>query len=722
MKRKVIRLFYCCIILTVSKLNGQTPTPIAVEKITPPTPEAAALGKFGTYPVGLFTGTPNVTIDLYKLKAKKIQVPISLTYMTNGLRVDEMPTKVGMTWVLNAGGAITRTVYDKPDEMYARAPVPLSADFSSTTSTDFGIPTWLENVEVNHQDTQFDEYSFNFNGYSGKFIVGLNNIPILIPYSNLKIEMSPLRITTPDGIQYYFGENGATESSQISSGSCVKEDSRGAKSAWYLTRIVDPNDPSDNITITYITGGYNYTANQNQTITIWDPANTCTASGGNTDPCGCGPTPCNYGGPGSPFLGVDNFCSSTQIVSIPYINEITSSLYGKIKFNYNTTYSTSTTPILIDRLLSSIQIYQNNDGTSLLKSFNLNYTLAKPSQSGKIISSDNIATVDPDINSYRPFLSNVQQLDRINSVVEVHRFEYEDMNNLAARLSSSQDYWGYYNGKANYYSFIPSNLSDGLPIAKIADRNPDYSYAVKGMLTKVTFPTGGNTQFVYEGNTSNTQSQQPSSPHYTTVPNIQANNITPTATFYILTPTTVQIDRSLICCANGVNTCALASNSLVWGQVNAVQTSTSTVLKNYSFAEYNTRGECSFSKSETITLQPGIYGLYVASFDKYQLTLTATAVSGGSIYKYDGYIPTMTSLATSGGGLRVKQQIVFDPLSQVSTTTNYQYSGMIIPNTPRYYNKISYKRQLQLWLDGNPGCQSISQAPCNPFKTCSYNQ
>ncbi|MEO6962707.1 MAG: hypothetical protein ABIY90_12100 [Puia sp.] len=216
--------------------GGSTPSPVALEKILPPPPEAAALGKYGTYPVGLFTGTPNVGIELYRLKAKRLEIPVSLRYSSNGLKVDEMPTKTGMSWTLIAGGAITRTIYDKPDEMYARAVSPPSPDLSTHSSTDLTVPAWLENIDVNHQDTQFDEYDFNFNGYSGKFIIDLNNKPVLIPYSNLKIELNPFKITTPDGIQYYFGENGATESSVTSSGSCSRDDLRGAKSAWYLTR------------------------------------------------------------------------------------------------------------------------------------------------------------------------------------------------------------------------------------------------------------------------------------------------------------------------------------------------------------------------------------------------------------------------------------------------------------------------------------------------------
>ncbi|MBS1598424.1 MAG: hypothetical protein JST75_09360 [Bacteroidetes bacterium] len=573
--------------------GGGTVSPVALERITPPTPEAASLGKYGSFPVGLFTGTPNVNIDLYKLTARRVSLPITLNYSSNGLKVDEMPSKVGMSWVLHAGGAITRTVYDKPDDTYGRAGAPPSTDFSSTTSTDLTLPAWLEQIDAQHLDTQLDEFNYSFAGYSGKFILGPNNVPVSIPYSNLKIEFSPMRITTPDGIQYYFGENGATESSLIGSGSCSRDDSHGAKTAWYLTRIVNSNDPSDNITLTYIIGGYTYTANQNHTITYWNSSNNCTGAADEFDPCGCGPTPCIYGGNGSPNLAVDNFCSNVQIVSLPYISEIISSTYGKIKFIYNTSYSSMTNPIPIDRILTTIQIFQNNDGTNLLRSFNLNYTFVVPVSSGKITSLDNISTYSPDTHSSRPFLTTIQENDSSSKLIKTHSFEYNDINNLTARVSSSQDYWGYYNGKSNSTSFIP-NVGGSLPTSKIADRNPDYSYASKGILTKVNFPTGGNVQFIYEGN-SPTQTIPTSSPA-TTVP-----------------------------------------------------------------------------------------------------------------------------LAYAGAGMRVKQQIIYDPISQQSTTTNYDYSGMIIPYTPNYSNNLYYQYEQYLWNPGSNAC-SAGATPCAPMAHCSYFQ
>lgn len=654
-----------------------------------------------------------------------MELPISLNYSSNGLKVDEMPTKTGMSWVLNAGGVITRTVYDKPDEMYARAGAPPPGDLSTSSSTDLTVPAWLENIVANHLDTQFDEYNFNFNGYSGKFIVDLNNNPVQIPYSNLKIELSPLRITTPDGVQYYFGENGATESSQVSAGSCSKEDSRGAKSAWYLTRIVDPKDPSDFITISYLNGGYAYTANFNHTITYWDASNVCTgawsAASGSGDPCGCGPTPCIYGGNGSPNLGVDNFCQNRQIVSIPYINEITSSLYGKIRFVYTTSYSTTSPAVAIDRLLAGIQVFQNNDGTNLLKSFNLNYTLAVPVNTGQITSLDNMPIVPTDMSA-RPFLSTVQELDNTNAVIKTHSFEYNDINNLTARLSSSQDAWGYYNGKSNPNSFIPSDgtltSTTLLPALKIADRTPDYNYASKGILNKVNFPTGGYIKFVYEGNAV-TQAPPSTAPHYKAVSSVQATNSSPSATFLVTAQTTISITRSILCCSGGANVCALASNSLVWGQLNG---STSPVV-SYSFGEYNTRGECSFSRTDNITLQPGTYGLAIMGFDNYQLSLNVQIVSG-NIYIFDSYVPTTAALNTYLAGLRVKQQIAYDPITNQTTTTNYQYGGIIIPYTPRYVNNISYKHTPYLWQTStlHPPGTCVGAIDCASPNSCNYIQ
>jgi len=57
--------------------------------IIPPSPEAAALGKFGEIPVGKYSGIPNINIPLHTLQSRVISVPISLSYHASGIKVEE---------------------------------------------------------------------------------------------------------------------------------------------------------------------------------------------------------------------------------------------------------------------------------------------------------------------------------------------------------------------------------------------------------------------------------------------------------------------------------------------------------------------------------------------------------------------------------------------------------------------------------------------------------
>ena len=43
-------------------------------------------------------------------------MPVTLRYSSNGVRVDEYSSNVGMGWDLNVGGVIIRRINDDPDE------------------------------------------------------------------------------------------------------------------------------------------------------------------------------------------------------------------------------------------------------------------------------------------------------------------------------------------------------------------------------------------------------------------------------------------------------------------------------------------------------------------------------------------------------------------------------------------------------------------------------
>ncbi len=84
-------------------------------KIIPPSPEAAALGKYGDIPVSYYTGMANVSIPIYTIPLGELSVPINLNYSTNGIKVEEEASWAGLGWALQTGGVITRSVRDIDD-------------------------------------------------------------------------------------------------------------------------------------------------------------------------------------------------------------------------------------------------------------------------------------------------------------------------------------------------------------------------------------------------------------------------------------------------------------------------------------------------------------------------------------------------------------------------------------------------------------------------------
>ena len=86
--------------------------------IIPPSPNMSGLGEFVDIPVNLYTGVPDISIPLYVIKAKGIEIPITLEYHPSGIKVEQISSWVGLGWSLKVGGAITRVVRGIPDDNY----------------------------------------------------------------------------------------------------------------------------------------------------------------------------------------------------------------------------------------------------------------------------------------------------------------------------------------------------------------------------------------------------------------------------------------------------------------------------------------------------------------------------------------------------------------------------------------------------------------------------
>ena len=140
--------------------------------ILPPSPTAAELGKYGLIPVSLATGTPNIDIPLFEFKTKNLTIPISVSYNSNGIKVDEIASWVGIGWSLNCGGVISRIVRDDPDEKGFGTTLPYPEEFNTNDPKTINFITYAGNNQ--NADFEPDLYTFNFLGYTGKFIIDRN--------------------------------------------------------------------------------------------------------------------------------------------------------------------------------------------------------------------------------------------------------------------------------------------------------------------------------------------------------------------------------------------------------------------------------------------------------------------------------------------------------------------------------------------------------------------
>ena len=145
--------------------------------LIPPSPNTAALEKYGEIPIGLFTGSPQISIPIYNFKTTNLSTPITLRYSSNGVRVGEYSSNVGMGWDLNVGGMITRRINDDPDE-HPQVHMPdIYTQLFSEEMFLFLVHKTGKNTQGSFlsPDFQPDEYTFNFNGYSGKFYLDSNS-------------------------------------------------------------------------------------------------------------------------------------------------------------------------------------------------------------------------------------------------------------------------------------------------------------------------------------------------------------------------------------------------------------------------------------------------------------------------------------------------------------------------------------------------------------------
>ena len=520
-----------------------------------PSPQAYQITKYGDIPVNETAGKISPSIPLYNYKVGQLNLPITMSYGGNGVRVSDLPTWTGNNWALNAGGVITRIVKDLPDEtslpryFYDESDLQQLITYTTVyyTCSDqnaleqfFGLNDFNPDCDDNappiipflsgyyldeltrelitkpsNYDTEADVFNFSFGGYSGSFaldvkITGYQNgiaikqvTPILIKNEyDLKIEVLgnfnensniEFVITTAEGVKYYFGGytglySGGTQASELATEESQFVDKTGgppvygkrARTSFYLTRI--ENYLGDRIQLEYDTKSqYEVLSYKNQTL----------STGVNLPLSGNGGSPCGVSN------GTGNISPLKKAKNIVYNGKYLKRIWGNTDM-----------PAIV---FNSEEVTTNNQYYRVLKDINMGTKQVDleywPSENNLVSSQ----------NKDKFFLTKIafkgeDWLDELNH----YTFVYDDLASVPSLDSFAQDYLGYYNGVTTNTNLLPQKHLKFLDIHMpglhpwikervqfvntntLADRDPYFEYATKGILTKITFPTGGHTTFEYE--------------------------------------------------------------------------------------------------------------------------------------------------------------------------------------------------------------------------------
>ncbi|AXT61474.1 hypothetical protein D1816_14305 [Aquimarina sp. AD10] len=498
-------------------------------------PNTATLGTYGETPVNLFTGTPNISIPIYNLISGNINVPISLSYHPSNVKPAMLPGWVGFGWSLNPGGAITRTFRGFPDEQYEKGltvgntntyyPFPEESGLNDidnppggdllNRALNWNSKDFLGSLPSNKFDVLADEFNFNFLGYSGKFYYsGKDKGWEVVSDQNIKVEFmdefiyrneiidiieeyepsndvdgfiyfqprffGKFKITTPDGTQYEFGGHDGVElTSQY-----AQRDKFFVINSWVLTKITDINNnvvkfeykrsnPTCQLAFGATSGGASFDGTSSGFMDL-DTANFYGQTIGNLETSLDGYY--NWG------LYLTKISSS--IIDIEFSSDRANSFtYTEQQLKNSNDQANSPTALwLIDNDINNLKGEKLNE----IKIKN-RYNLGGRSEEVHKFVYDPSPTQRLTLNSYYTEEGRVDEKKRYD-------FVYNDMDKYTPSCDGNySDHWGYYNNE----NAAGRSLLEIYNIKKTSSNN---DFSSRGLLTQITYPTRGYTNFIWESN------------------------------------------------------------------------------------------------------------------------------------------------------------------------------------------------------------------------------
>ena len=509
------------------------------------TPEASAFKKYGEESVNEYTGTADISVPLYTIKCKDIEIPIVLRYDASGIKVEQEASWVGLGWNLMVGGCINyvcaggHDMHGAPETSTERWTEYLTSKFNVSYTTAWG--NTLD--DINRRDTQTRYYVYNpadKSNWMSKFPLTPQDY-VISYFDDIAEQLN--RPGLKNYIDYGWGERDFYSVNVMGKSFMFFVDPATLK-IFYIGKagedfIVNPEydqipkkgigkqsdvcrwtiKDSDGYVYEFNVGDkYQWDARTGQTYTsCWYLTKIKTPIGetvefkysqlpkkGRTTLVESLRLPiphmaCCNGAVETTHEHYTQNENASMNVTIHYLDTIKTS-------NQTIVFSTTKSNECSGKKLNSIKV-RSCDGTqkgTLIKTINLSYSSFEHSKVG--------GDYNPKAVEYnRLKLDNVKEIASSDTLTTSFSYNSEL---LPSKRSYAQDYWGYYNGKENkvrnQYTLLPTPRSfmssyynkvlDRYTDIGGADRNSDGLYMQAAILNKIVYPTGGYTTYEYEPN------------------------------------------------------------------------------------------------------------------------------------------------------------------------------------------------------------------------------
>ena len=518
-------------------------------------PNASELEFYSEIPLSYHTGTPDISVSIYKSKVCNVPLDISLHYNSSGIKLNQLPGWTGHSWIMMAGGCITRIQGGPKDETdegsisnYFRNCTNITSyPYDGSQSQKVGF---IDDIERDGSDLVPDIFVFNFMGKQGRFFMGndgkwkvdsKDNLTVIFnqyseanytrlfdfyPGTNRRQtkNIKGFTIVDDNGTQYVFGNKGGvpTKNEPVEywfGYNHIPDRKSWNANSWFLSEVRDRNG----ILI------YDFQYERGPFISQITPHFEIVWSRIHYDYYWENKTSMQY------LVNSSNFPYSSVILSPVYLSKITTFNGDVIEFKLENGFSTDEVaypnlkkyyPDLfvskeklrpdVDRSKPYVYL-QKNDYKDYWYDYSPQKEYKEPWNATGLLRLKQIVvchgasseTHDFIYNSNKPLMHLTSIIKNIGKTEEKYVFKYDGWDKLPKDyLCLSVDHWGFFN---------ESNINDNTLSALIGYGTVNYPYSAGwnnlldlkksnaestqfGLLTSIQYPTGGFEKITYEHN------------------------------------------------------------------------------------------------------------------------------------------------------------------------------------------------------------------------------